>query len=80
MLSWISDKCALADDICVFWRIFSFGVGFKIYCAANGAWAGFEIAFSDTVNILGFDPIEVIYKGQVLGYRLKIRYTNPMEN
>ena len=42
--------------------------------------AGFEIAFSDTVNILGFDPIEVIYKGQVLGYRLKIHYTNPMEN
>ena len=42
--------------------------------------AGFEIAFSDTVNILGFDPIEVIYKGQVLGYKLKIHYTNPMEN
>lgn len=41
--------------------------------------AGFEIAFSDTVNILGFDPIEVIYKGQVLGYKLKIHYTNPME-
>ena len=42
--------------------------------------SGFEIAFSDTVNILGFDPIEVIYKGQVLGYKLKIHYTNPMEN
>ena len=42
--------------------------------------AGFEIAFSDTVNILGFDPIEVIYKGQVLGYKLKIHYTNPIEN
>lgn len=42
--------------------------------------AGFEIAFSDTVNILGFDPIEVIYKGQVLGYKLKIHYTNPMGN
>ena len=42
--------------------------------------AGFEIAFSDTVNILGFDPVEIIYKGQVLGYKLKIHYTNPMEN
>ena len=42
--------------------------------------AGFEIAFSDTVNILGFDPIEIIYKGKVIGYKLKIQYTNPMEN
>lgn len=42
--------------------------------------AGFEIAFSDTVNILGFDPIEVIYKGKTIGYKLKINYTNPMEN
>lgn len=42
--------------------------------------AGFEIAFSDTVNILGFDPIEIIYKGKVIGYKLKINYTNPMEN
>ena len=42
--------------------------------------AGFEIAFSDTVNILGFDPIEVIYKGKVIGYKLKFNYTNPMEN
>lgn len=42
--------------------------------------AGFEIAFSDTVNILGFDPIEIIYKGKVIGYKLKIHYTNPMEN
>lgn len=42
--------------------------------------AGFEIAFSDTVNILGFDPIEIIYKGKVIGYKLKIHYTNPMGN
>lgn len=42
--------------------------------------AGFNIAFSDTVNILGFDPIEIIYKGKVIGYKLKIHYTNPMEN
>lgn len=40
--------------------------------------AGFEIALSDTVNILGFDPVEVIYKGKVLGYKLVIRYSNPM--
>lgn len=42
--------------------------------------AGFDIAFSDTVNILGFDPIEIIYKGQIIGYKLKIHYTNPMGN
>lgn len=42
--------------------------------------AGFDIAFSDTVNILGFDPVEIIYKGQIIGYKLKIHYTNPMEN
>lgn len=42
--------------------------------------AGFDIAFSDTVNILGFDPVEIIYKGKVIGYKLKIHYTNPMEN
>ncbi len=42
--------------------------------------AGFDIAFSDTINILGFDPVEIIYKGQVIGYKLKIHYSNPMEN
>lgn len=42
--------------------------------------AGFDIALTDTVNILGFDPVEIIYKGEVIGYKLKIRYTNPMEN
>ena len=42
--------------------------------------AGFDIALTDTVNILGFDPIEIIYKGKVIGYKLKIRYTNPLEN
>ena len=42
--------------------------------------AGFDIALTDTVNILGFDPVEIIYKGKVIGYKLKIRYTNPMGN
>ena len=42
--------------------------------------AGFDIALTDTVNILGFDPVEIIYKGKVIGYKLKIHYTNPMEN
>ena len=41
--------------------------------------AGFEKAFSDTVNILGFSCQDVIYKGKVLGYKLHIDYTNPME-
>lgn len=41
--------------------------------------AGFEKALSDTVNILGFSCQEVIYKGKVLGYKLHIDYTNPME-
>ena len=41
--------------------------------------AGFEKAFADTVNILGFSCQEIIYKGEVLGYKLHIDYTNPME-
>ena len=41
--------------------------------------AGFAIALTDTVNILGFDPVEIIYKGKVIGYKLRINYTNPME-
>ena len=41
--------------------------------------AGFEKALSDTVNILGFSCQEIIYKGKVLGYKLHIDYTNPME-
>lgn len=42
--------------------------------------AGFKIALTDTVNILGFTPIEIIYKGKVIGYKLRIDYINPMEN
>ena len=41
--------------------------------------AGFEKAFADTVNILGFSCQEIIYKGEVLGYKLHLDYTNPME-
>ena len=45
-----------------------------------GPWASrFEKAFADTVNILGFSCQEIIYKGEVLGYKLHIDYTNPME-
>ena len=38
-----------------------------------------EKAFADTVNILGFSCQEIIYKGEVLGYKLHLDYTNPME-
>lgn len=41
--------------------------------------AGFEKALADTVNILGFSCQEIIYKGEVLGYKLRLDYTNPME-
>ena len=41
--------------------------------------AGFEKAFADTVNILGFSCQEIIYKGEVLGYKLHLDYTNPMK-
>ena len=37
--------------------------------------AGFEKAFADTVNILGFSCQEIIYKGEVLGYKLHLDYT-----
>lgn len=42
--------------------------------------AGFEIASKDTVNILGFSCPYVVYKGKILGYRLQLDYTNPMNN
>lgn len=42
--------------------------------------AGFKIAIQDTVNILGFTPQEIAYKGEILGYKLHIDYVNPMEN
>ena len=35
--------------------------------------------FTRSVNILGFSCQDVIYKGKVLGYKLHIDYTNPME-
>lgn len=41
---------------------------------------GFEKALEDTINILGFSCPYIAYKGKVIGYRLQLNYTNPMEN
>lgn len=41
---------------------------------------GFDTALKDTINILGFSCPYIVYKGQILGYRLQLDYTNPMEN
>ena len=41
--------------------------------------AGFKIAMEDTVNILGFDVRELYYGGKIIGYKLIIRYTNPLD-
>ena len=41
---------------------------------------GFEKALEDTINILGFSCPYIAYKGEIIGYRLQLDYTNPMEN
>lgn len=41
---------------------------------------GFEKALEDTVNILGFSCPYIAYKGKIIGYKLQLNYTNPMEN
>ena len=41
--------------------------------------AGMKEAMKDTVNILGFDCREIYYGGKILGYKLILRYSNPLE-
>ena len=41
---------------------------------------GFEKSLEDTINILGFSCPYIAYKGKIIGYRLQLNYTNPMEN
>lgn len=41
---------------------------------------GFEKALEDTINILGFSCPYIAYNGEIIGYRLVLNYTNPMEN
>lgn len=41
---------------------------------------GFEKSLEDTVGILGFSCQYIAYKGEVLGYKLILNYTNPMNN
>jgi len=41
---------------------------------------GFERAIEDSVGILGFSCPYIAYKGKIIGYRLQLDYTNPMEN
>jgi len=40
---------------------------------------GFAIHEQDTVNIYGFSCPYIAYKGKAIGYRLKLEYSNPME-
>lgn len=40
---------------------------------------GFAIHEQDTVNIYGFSCPYIAYKGRAIGYRLKLEYSNPME-
>ena len=41
---------------------------------------GFEKSLEDTVGILGFSCQYIAYKGEILGYKLILNYTNPMNN
>jgi len=41
---------------------------------------GFEEAIKDPIGILGFSCPYIAYKGKIIGYRLQLDYTNPMEN
>ena len=52
-----------------------------VYSIYNGYMKpDFEKALEDTVNILGFSCPYIAYKGKVIGYKLQLNYTNPMEN
>ena len=41
---------------------------------------GFEKAIKDSVGILGFSCPYIAYNGKIIGYRLQLDYTNPMNN
>ena len=41
---------------------------------------GFEEAIKDSIGILGFSCPYIAYEGKIIGYRLQLDYTNPMEN
>ena len=41
---------------------------------------GFEKSLEDTVGILGFSCQYIAYKGEILGYKLILNYTNPRDN
>lgn len=41
---------------------------------------GFEEAIKDPIGILGFSCPYIAYEGKIIGYRLQLDYTNPMEN
>ena len=41
---------------------------------------GFEKSLEDTVGILGFSCQYIAYKGEILGYKLILNYTNPMDD
>ncbi len=41
--------------------------------------AGMEKSFSDADSVIGFDVRELYYGGKIIGYKLILRYENPME-
>lgn len=41
---------------------------------------GFEEAIKDSIGILGFSCPYIAYNGKIIGYRLQLDYTNPMNN
>lgn len=41
---------------------------------------GFDEAIKDSVRILGFSCPYIAYDGKIIGYRLQLDYTNPMDN
>ena len=41
--------------------------------------AGFEKAFNDADNVISFDVRELYYGGKIIGYKLILRYKNPLE-
>ena len=41
--------------------------------------AGFEKSFNDADNVIGFDVRELYYGGKIIGYKLILRYKNPLE-
>lgn len=53
-------------------------VEYSTFQGANDA--GMKAALADTVNILGYDVKELYYGGEIIGYKVVLRYENPLLN